>query len=119
MTAIDTTRKVTKLLGGVDDRVIECRGDHHLWPPLWRKGAVPRGTRYQPSEVQGVYFVHQDCQNCTRWREKLMAAGERWVYGGGLRDFSAEPFSDRAELSKADYRNELYRRINEYLVRGA
>jgi hypothetical protein len=105
--------KATKILGHVDDRVVSCRGDHHPWPMLWQPGRVPKGTRYSPSQVQGVTFVHQDCPNCSRWREKLLAPGETWSYGGGLRDFSAEPLSERAELTRADYRNELYRRINE------
>lgn len=109
--------KRAKLLTEVDDKVIQCRGDHHLWPQLWRPGRVPRGVRYFPVEdVQGVYFVHQDCPNCSRWREKVMAPGERWTYGGGVKGFSADPGSDRAELTRLDYSLELYRRANEAIA---
>jgi hypothetical protein len=105
--------KATKILGDVDNRVIMCRGDRHPWAPLWKPGRVPRGTRYAKTEVQGVYFVHQDCPNCSRWREKLMAEGERWAYGGGIDGFTSEPGSERAELGRVYYTAELIRRATE------
>lgn len=110
--------KASALLSDVDDQIIGCRGDHHDWPRLMptRGGRVPSGTRYAPSEAQGIYYITQVCGNCSRERSKLMSPGERWAYKGGLRGFSADPGSQRAELSRCDYTNEMYRRITEILA---
>lgn len=101
----------TPELYDVDSRIVACRGDRHPWPQML-PGVVLKGMRLKPQR-RGVVLIHMDCPVCTRWREKLLLPGEKWRYGGGLNGFSSEPNSARAGLSRADYTNELYRRLIE------
>lgn len=114
----DTRRKSLADLKHVSDDTVVCRGDHHDWPQL-RPGPLPKGIRSYPTGYRdGSQMVVETCKACGRERYKItlpkgvwdISAG--WRYRGGPQDFS-HPGED---LNRADFANELGRRLTEHLV---
>lgn len=110
----DQRRQSLANLKHVSDKTVICRGDVHRWP-RWRLSAGPmKGMRSLPQR-DGTYFLIQACLDCGRERYKVtlpkgyLDPGATWRYRKGPQDFS----HPGEFLTKADFRAELDRRIDD------
>jgi hypothetical protein len=98
------------------DEVVECKAQGHGWPLLRIRQL--NGVRAEPVG-RGVFNLVSACPNCLRERYKVTKRGgvldpaAIYLYRGGMDGYS--PPKD-ADLTRADYVQELSRRMQENRV---
>ena len=103
----------------VDDRQLECMTQRHQWPVInLRNRALPKGIS-ATRQHDGCYQIRETCPNCgkVRWYTTLP---------GGVFDVQVhyryeDPQNwttkhDDIELTRRDYKAELFRRAAEQLT---
>lgn len=105
-------------LHGLDDKLLACRGDHHVWPQMKVGRVLPRGMS-AVRQRDGCFQLRQRCSNCGMVRTKMTLPGGRWdldagwVYTDKPRGYAAPKGS---EITRLDAVAELGRRIQDAIT---
>lgn len=108
-------------LHNLDDKFLECRGDHHDWPVLKLGTDLPRGVS-AIRQRDGCYQLKMRCKNCGKVRSKLTLPkgvwdlDVGWAYPEVPKGFASPPGSG---VTRMDCVAELGRRLQEQIVKGA
>lgn len=113
-----TSRSGQDHLDTMDDGVASCKGDRHDFPKL-RVGPLPQGVDAKPLR-KGVYQLTYTCPDCGTVRTKTTLRGG--IVTQAKYEYKHPPgylAPKGAGLTKADYINELGRRVAPYVRGGA
>jgi hypothetical protein len=116
MSNIIQLRSNNDYLHGIDDNIIACKGGHHDWPHIRPGNKLPRNVKAVP-QADGCYQLQETCRSCGLVRCKTTLPkgfydrNAKYQYLDNVGYYAPRG----ADLSRADYSEELYRRIAEML----
>lgn len=99
---------------GLDNSVVECRGDHHPWPVL-KIGPLPKGIKAVPQR-EGGHQLEITCPNCGRVRVRTLSKGNVLERGGKRYAYHGGWDKTQPDLTRADFQAELDDRMMEVLA---